>query len=504
MPNFGLSVLCRFAAVLIALGIPLAADAAFAPAPVVPVRGAPESFADLAQQLLPTVVNVATTQTLKRPAENVPPPKVPEGSPLDQFFKDFLDKGKNAPRRVTSLGSGFIIDPSGLIITNNHVIEGSDQITVTLNNGEALPAKVVGRDAKTDLALLKVKPKAPLPATKFGDSDKARIGEWVVAIGNPFGLGSSVTAGIISARNRDINAGPYDDFIQTDAPINRGNSGGPLFNMQGEVIGVNSAIYSPSGGSVGIAFAIPSAMVKDVIGKLKAYGTVQRGWLGVRIQEVTADIAQSLGLKSAGGALVANVTPNGPAAKAGIINGDLVLSFDGKMVADSRTLPRLVADAQIGKAVSIEIYRKGAHKTMQITPGRLQEVAQKSDGGDSDATDSGDMKPQPSKAQMPRFPQSRLGIAMSQITPQLRNHYHLDKDVQGVLVTDVDDDGPAGMQNIEAGDVIVEVAQDAVKTPAEVAAKLDAAVKSARSMVLLLVSRDGDFSYIAVNLATRS
>ncbi len=270
MPKSGFSRarLPSLAAIFIALGIPLAAGAVLAPSPAVS-RGAPDSFADLAAQLSPMVVNVSTTQTLKRPHDNVQMPKLPEGSPLDEFFKDFLDKGKNAPRRVTSLGSGFVIDPSGLIVTNNHVIEGADQISVTFNDGNTLPAKVVGRDTKTDVALLKVKAKAPLPYTRFGDSDKARVGEWVMAIGNPFGLGGSVTAGIISARNRDINAGPYDDFIQTDAPINRGNSGGPLFNMQGEVIGVNSAIYSPSGGSVGIAFSIPSAIVKGVVAQLQ-------------------------------------------------------------------------------------------------------------------------------------------------------------------------------------------------------------------------------------------
>ena len=502
MPKFGFPRIHvpSLAAILVAVGIPFAAGAALAPAPVTP-RGAPDSFADLAAQLSPMVVNVSTTQTLKRPVDSTPMPKLPEGSPLDDFFKDFLDKGKNAPHRVTSLGSGFVIDPSGLIVTNNHVIEDADQVTVTLNDGSSLQAKVVGRDAKTDLALLRVKPKEPLPATRFGDSDHARVGEWVMAIGNPFGLGGSVTAGIISARNRDINAGPYDDFIQTDAPINRGNSGGPLFNMQGEVIGVNSAIYSPSGGSVGIAFAIPSAMVKDVVAKLRQFGTVRRGWLGVRIQEVTVDIAQSLGLKAAGGALIAGVTAGGPAAKAGIVNGDLVLGFDGKPITDSRTLPRLVADAQVGRSVAIEIFRKGARKTLQITPGPLQEVAEKSNL--SDDQDDQDIKPQPSKAQTPapkRLP-SRLGVAMSPLTPDMRNHYHITKNVQGVIVTEVDDNGPASLKNIAPGDVIVEVSQEPVKTPAEVIGKIETALKAAHNVVLLLVSRDGDLSYVAVNLA---
>jgi serine protease Do len=497
MPKYGFR-LPSLAAMLFAFSVPLAAAAVPAPAPAIS-RGVPESFADLVAKLSPTVVNVATTQTLKRPADDTPIPRVPEGSPLDQFFKDFLDRGRNAPQHLTSLGSGFIIDPSGLIITNNHVIEGADQINVTFNDGSTLPAKVVGRDAQTDIALLRVKPKAPLAIARLGDSDRARVGEWVVAIGNPFGLGGSVTAGIISARNRDINAGPYDDFIQTDAPINRGNSGGPLFNMNGEVIGVNSAIYSPSGGSVGIAFAIPSAMVKDVMTQLKQYGEVRRGWLGVRIQQVTDGIAQSLGLKRATGALVAGITAGGPAAKAGMQNGDLVLAFDSKPVPDSRTLPRMVADAPVGKTVPVEILRKGVHKTVQVTLGRLKDAA----GNNGDLGGAQDAKPQPSKAQPPaqKHPSSRLGVAMSPLTPDLRRHYHIAQNVQGVVVTDVDEDGPASETNIQPGDVIVEVAQEPVKTPTEVSAKVEAEVKAARKMVLLLVNRDGEPSFVAVNLA---
>ncbi len=273
----------------------VAAPAAMALPQAAFARPAPDSFADLAHKLLPTVVNIATEQTLKT-AGTTQLPDLPPGSPLQDLFKDFLDKNRNTPRHVTSLGSGFIIDPSGLIVTNNHVIDDADQITVTLNDGTSLPAKLIGRDEKTDLALLKVRPRSPLPFAKFGDSDTARVGDWVIAIGNPFGLGSTVTAGIVSARNRDINAGPYDDFIQTDAPINRGNSGGPLFDMDGNVIGINSAIFSPSGGSVGIGFSIPSNLAKDVIGQLRKWGEARRGWIGVRIQGVTPDIAEGLGL----------------------------------------------------------------------------------------------------------------------------------------------------------------------------------------------------------------
>src|ERR1700678_899439 len=321
-------------------------------------RPAPDSFADLADKLLPTVVNISTSQTLKAPPQNAIP-QLPPGSPLEDLFKNFLGPKNNAPRHVTSLGSGFVIDASGYIVTNNHVIEDSDQITVSLQDGTQLPAKVIGRDTKTDLALLKVTPKKPLPATHFGDSDKARIGDWVIAIGDPFGIGSTVTAGIVSARNRNINAGPYDDFIQTDAPINRGNSGGPLFNMDGDVIGINSQIYTPSGGSVGIGFSIPSNLARDVVAQLKQFGVARRGWIGVRIQQVTDEIAQGMGLPNTQGALVADVTAGGPAEKAGLKNGDVVVGFDNKPVADSRELPRIVAATPIGKTVNLDVLRKG-------------------------------------------------------------------------------------------------------------------------------------------------
>src|SRR4051812_8432108 len=337
-------------------------------------RPAPDSFADLANKLLPTVVNINTSQTLKAPPQNAMP-QLPPGSPLEDLFKNFLGPKPNAPRHVTSLGSGFVIDPSGFIVTNNHVIEDSDQITIMFNDGTSLPAKVIGRDTKTDLALLKVAPKKPLPATHFGDSDKARIGDWVIAIGDPFGLGSTVTAGIVSARNRDISAGPYDDFIQTDAPINKGNSGGPLFDMDGNVVGINSAIFSPSGGSVGIGFAIPANLARDVIQQLRQFGVARRGWIGVRIQGVTPDIAEGFGLPTTQGALIADVTKGGPAAKAGLANGDLVTSFDGKPVPDDRALPRIVADTPIGKTVNMDVLRKGRKQTLRITVQKLADDA---------------------------------------------------------------------------------------------------------------------------------
>ena len=465
---------------------------AAAPAITVPpaIAARPQGYADLADRLLPMVVNISTSQTLKRQTtDNGPVPKAPEGSPLDDFFKDFMDRG-NRPRRVQSLGSGFVIDPAGYIVTNNHVIEGADEITVILSDGTSLPATLIGRDDKTDLAVLKVNSKQPLNVAKWGDSDRARVGDLVMAIGDPFGLGGTVTTGIVSARNRDINSGPYDDFIQTDAPINRGNSGGPLFNMDGEIIGINSAIYSPSGGSVGIGFAIPANSAKNVVAQLKSTGKIQRGWIGIRIQQVSDDIAQSVGLTKPLGALIAGMTDNGPAAKAGVLNGDVVLSFDGKPVADNRALPRLVADAQVGKTVNIEVLRKGQHKVLPITIQKLVE---------DEKVASADKPAKPGAATKPSVTVN-LGMTLAPVSPDARRRYHLDAKVAGVVVTDVDADSPAGQKNIRAGDVITEVAQQKVALPDDVAAKLDAERKAGHKVVLLQVSRGGELTFIGIRL----
>ena len=463
---------------------------AFFPLAPALARGAPDSFADLSARLLPTVVNIATSQTLKAPPQQLP--DLPPGSPLADLFKNFLGPHPNTPRRVTSLGSGFIIDPAGFIVTNNHVIEDSDQISVTLNDGSILAAKVVGRDLKTDLALLKVTPKKPLPATHFGDSDTARIGNWVIAIGDPFGIGSTVTAGIVSARNRDINAGPYDDFIQTDAPINRGNSGGPLFDMDGNVIGINSAIFSPGGaqgGSVGIGFAIPSNLARDVVGQLKASGIVRRGWIGVNIQPVTPDIAEGMGLPNTQGALIANVTAGGPAAKAGLLNGDFVVGFDGKPVPDSNTLPRMVADTPIGKTANIDVLRRGRKQTFRITVARLADTAPDKPGAK--------LPPPPPK---PKSKVSQLGLTLGALDAPARAKFKLGGGVQGVLVTDVDPNGAAAEKNLRPGDVIVEVQNHAMKTPDQVEAKLQADAKAGKKVELLLVNRGGDAVYVGLRL----
>jgi serine protease Do len=369
------------------------------------------------------------------------------------------------------------------------VIEDSEQITVSLQDGTQMPAKLVGRDTKTDLALLKVTSKKPLPATRFGDSEKARIGDWVIAIGDPFGIGSTVTAGIISARNRNINAGPYDDFIQTDAPINRGNSGGPLFNMDGDVVGINSQIYTPSGGSVGIGFAIPANLARDVVGQLRQFGSARRGWIGVRIQQVTSEIAEGLGLPTTQGALVAGVTEGGPAAKAGLINGDLITAFDGKPVPDDRVLPRVVADTPIGKTVNIDLLRKGRKQTLKITVQKLAD--------DAKADKPVKAPPAPVKNQSKL---AQLGLSLGALDTAGRAKFKIAGGVQGVLVTNVDAGSSAAEKNLHPGDVIAEVAGQVVKTPDDVAKRVEADTKAGKNSILMLVNRGGDMTYVGLKL----
>ncbi|MEP6831091.1 MAG: Do family serine endopeptidase, partial [Rhizomicrobium sp.] len=376
------------------------------------------------------------------------------------------------------------------IVTNNHVIENSDQITITLYDGSSLPAKIVGRDIKTDLALLKVVPKKPLPATHFGDSDKARIGDWVMAIGDPFGLGSTVTAGIVSARNRDINAGPYDDFIQTDAPINRGNSGGPLFDMDGNVIGINSAIFSPSGGSVGIGFAIPANLARDVVAQIKQFGVARRGWIGVRIQQVTEEIAQGMGLPDAQGALIADVSGGGPAQKAGLRNGDVVIGFDNRPVTDSRSFPRVVAATPIGKTVNIDVLRKGKKQSYRIPIAKLEE---------GPADKPGKKLPPPTDPKA-KSKLSQMGLTVIALDENARAKYKLAGNVHGVVVSAVDSASPAADKNFRPGDVIVEAQNQPVKTPADLEARVDADAKAGKKAELMLVNRNGDLTYVGLRL----
>ncbi len=447
-----------------------------------PARTAPESFADLAEKLLPSVVNISTTQTVRGPQRGPDMPQFPPGSPFEEFFKDFFERRgqqDSQPRRATSLGSGFIVDSSGFVVTNNHVIEGADEINVILNDDKSLPAKVIGRDSKTDLALLKVETTKPLPATRWGDSGVLRVGDWVIAIGNPFGLGGSVTAGIVSARGRDIHAGPYDDFIQTDASINKGNSGGPMFNMKGEVIGVNTAIYSPSGGSIGIGFASPSAQARAVIQQLREFGRTRRGWLGVHIQTVNDEIAENLGIGGTRGALVASVSDGSPAKKSGIQAGDVIISFDGKEIKRMRQLPQVVAETPIGKKVPVTIWRKGKESTVSVELGELTETEQIA---------SAPTKKEPAEE---RGGVLELGMTMQSLTAEIRERYEIAKEVNGVLITAVAAGSNAAEKGVNPGDVILQVEQDKVTAPSQVQAKLAEVRREGRKNVLILVDRSG-------------
>jgi len=444
-------------------------------------RAAPESFADLVDKLLPAVVNIATTQVVDQPGGS---------QEFEEFFREFFERRGEPPqhRRESSLGSGFIIDSSGYIVTNHHVIEGADEITVLLHDGSSLEAEVIGSDEKTDLAVLKVSNGGPLPSAEWGDSDETRIGDWVIAIGNPFGLGGTVTAGIVSARERDIKAGPYDDFIQTDAAINRGNSGGPMFNLDGEVIGINSVIISPYGGSAGIGFAIASNLARNVIEQLRDHGRVRRGWLGVRIQTVTDELAEGLRLDSANGALVASVTEDGPAEAAGIEQGDVILKFDGHEVNEMRKLPRMVAETGIGKAVDVVIWRKGKEVTLQVELGELDEEEMAA------ATFSEEPVEETTSLV------ESLGLNLAQLTPELRTQYGFGEDTEGVVITDVKPDGTAAEKGLRPGDIIVEVDQEVVGTPGDVAERVERAKDEGFRVVTLLVLRQGDFQWVAVRL----
>ena len=473
----------------------LAAAIALATARPAAARG-PENIADVAEQVIDAVVNVSTSQKVDARMGGVP--DLPPGSPMEEFFDEFFKNRRGGQggeqdrpaRRVNSLGSGFIIDPSGLVVTNNHVIADADEINVILNDGTKLKATLVGKDSKSDLALLRVHSDKPLKSVKFGDSDKLRLGEWVIAIGNPFSLGGSVTAGIVSARNRDINSGPYDNYIQTDAAINRGNSGGPLFNLNGEVVGINTAIISPSGGSIGIGFAVPSDSALAVIDQLRQYGETRRGWLGVRIQQVTDDIAESLNISPPRGALVAGVDDKGPAKPGGIEPGDVVVSFDGHDVKEMHDLPRIVADTQVGKTVDVVVIRKGKEETHKVTVGRLQ---------DSDKVAEAKPDVAPAKPDVHKT----LGLELSAISDDLRRKFKIKDTINGVVVTDVDSSVASADpdKRLSPGDVIVEVQYQAVGDPADMQKKIDLLKSQGKKIAMLLVSSaDGDTRFVALNL----
>lgn len=464
------------------------------PAPLSAQTAPPAGFADLVESVAPAVVNISTRKDAAAPVpENAP--ELPPGAPFEEFFREFFDRDREQqrPRRNFSLGSGFVIDPEGFVVTNNHVVDEADEITVIFNNEEEYDATLVGRDKETDLALLKIESAngEPFPFVEWADSDAVRVGDWTVAIGNPFGLGSTVTAGIVSARGRDIQAGRYDDFFQLDAAINRGNSGGPSFTLDGKVLGVNTAIFSPSGGNVGIGFAIPANLARGIIGDLKDQGRVARGWLGVRIQSVTEALADGLGLEEPSGALVASVTAGGPAEAAGIRQGDVILRFDDKPIERMRSLPRVVAETDVDKDVVVVIWRDRQSVNVNVRLGELpsdEELAslESQDGSASRTTVTVD----------------ELGVTLSGLDDELRAEYSIAEDANGVVITSVEPDSPADLESLRAGDLIVEIQQTQVSSPPEVYAKIREAIDQNKRTVLLLVNRSGDLRFIAPELIT--
>ncbi|EPX80045.1 HtrA protease/chaperone protein [Litoreibacter arenae DSM 19593] len=445
----------------------------------------PESFADLADQVSPAVVNITTSTTVAG-MDQGPRPIVPEGSPLEDFFKDFLDRQQDGQRsrRSSALGSGFVISEDGYIVTNNHVIDKADEIEVEFFSGEKLDAELIGTDPKTDIALLKVESDKPLPFVSFGDSDAARVGDWVVAVGNPLGQGFSVSAGIVSQRGRALS-GTYDDFIQTDAAINRGNSGGPLFNVDAEVIGVNTAILSPSGGSIGIGFSMASNVVTKVVDQLKEFGETRRGWLGVRIQDVTEDVAEALELASAKGALVTDV-PEGPGKEAGIKAGDVITTFDGAEVEDTRELVRLVGNTTVGKAVRVVVIRDGKSETLKVTLGRREEAEATAVPVAMDKADAEES--------------TVLGMTVAVLNDELREQLALDEGVEGLVVKEVAEDSDAFEKGLRAGDLIVEAGQQKITSVDDLEARIEEAREGGRKSFLMLIRREGDPRFVALSL----
>ncbi len=483
--NLGQSIYRRPAAIS-ALVVTLALAPLAVPSGAVLASERPQ-FADLIETNRPAVVNIRTAFTV---AANRPQMRSPHGSmqgtPFDEFFRRFFEQMPQSPDggrgHGVGQGSGFLISPDGHIVTNNHVIENATEISVITNAGDTYVAKLIGADPRTDLALLKIDADEALPYVEFGDSDSARTGDWVVAIGNPFGLGGSATAGIISARGRDLRAGPYDDFIQIDAPINRGNSGGPVFNTDGEVIGVNTMIYSPNGGNVGIGFAIPAAQATEVIADLRENGSVQRGWLGVQIQGVSDEIAASLALEESRGALVVDVQDGSPAAKAQLKSGDVIVDFDGEDIDTVRDLTRRVAKTRADEKVEVGVWRDGKRREIDVRIGALEaepeQVARNAETG-----------------------HGKLGLELSPLTPDARRQFRIPDTIEGALVVGVDPRGPAAQEGVRPGDVISMVGQQPVATPGDVRKQLDRAVDNDRDHVLFRIERNGGARFVAMKLA---
>ena len=466
------------------LALVLGFGLAVAPAQEAEAFGAPESFAELADEISPAVVNITTSALVSGPANGMP--MVPEGSPFEDFFEDFNNRGgRGGPQRSEALGSGFVISEDGYIVTNNHVIEGADEILIEFFSGTKLPAKLVGTDPKTDIALLKVEAGEPLRYVSFGNSDLMRVGDWVMAMGNPLGQGFSVSAGIVSARGRELS-GSYDDYLQTDAAINRGNSGGPLFNMDGQVIGVNTAILSPNGGSIGIGFSMASNVVTKVVDQLKQFGETRRGWLGVRIQDVTPDVAEAMGLAEAKGALITDV-PEGPARDAGLAAGDVITLFDGQPVGDAGDLTRRVADAPIGEAVPVIVQRSGKTTTLQVTLGRREEA---------------EAQTMPASAPAPEEPKEMesLGLTLAPLDDEIRSRLGLDAGSEGLMVMAVDPASEAYTKGVREGDLITEAGQQKVVRLQDLEDMIAEAKGAGRKSILLLIRRGGDPRFTALSI----
>ena len=448
-------------------------------------KSAPDSFADLAEKLSPSVVNISTTTVIEDKSRQMP--SFPPGSPFEDFFKQFDNPG-GKKRKAQSLGSGFIIDKTGYIITNNHVIDNAEKIMVILYDDTSFEAKVVGKDPKTDVALLKIDPKKiKLKAVEFGNSNDLRVGDWVMAIGNPFGFGGTVTAGIVSARGRNLS-GSYDDYIQTDASINRGNSGGPLFDMKGNVVGINTAIFSQSGGSVGIGFAVSSNLAKQVTDQLKQYGRTKRGWLGVLIQEISQEIADSLGMKSAQGALVSSATEGGPAEKAGVKTGDVILKFNNIEIGSMKELPKVVAGTPVGKSVPLVILRNGKEIVLNVTLGEL-ELAEKENLIGKSTNSSGQTKEY-----------DKLGFVAEELNSKNKSKFNLKNIDNGVVITSVKDDSPAQAAGLVPGMVIVRVGQVDVNSLDVIDQSLQNAIKQKRKALLFLVKVENGTRFVAIEL----
>jgi serine protease Do len=447
----------------------------------------PQSFADLAEELTPSVVNISTSTLVNRDGDNSL--QFPPGSPFEDFFEEFQDRDN--PRTAQALGSGFIVSAEGYVVTNNHVIDGADAIRVTLYNDRSFDAELIGRDPKTDIAVLKIDPEDEiLQPVSFGDSDQMRVGDWVLAIGNPFGLGGSVTAGIISARGRDIGTGPYDDFIQTDAAINRGNSGGPLFNLDGEVIGINTAIFSQSGGSVGIGFAIAANLANNVVDQLTQFGQTRRGWLGVFIQEITPEIAENFGLEDESGALISSVHKEGPAEVAGIKAGDVVIAFNGKPIEEMRSLPRIVAESPIGKPIDMVVMRDGKKITLSVTLGVLEE-----------AEEAGLLASAPAEQESGNeLNNDKLGFVLESLTPELREEFSAGDDINGVVIMDIVSGSPADDAGLMVGDIIRRVGKSSVDTLDKADAAIRREMENGKTSIVLLINRGGRDRFMAITV----